>query len=133
MSRSLCRSPRHFSISAPQIATQLQTILTDQDDTRVVTEEGDLQRFNTDWTGQFPGKSQVAVQPATTSGVSKVLAFCNAQGIGVVPQGGENWFDSIRLGSMFMYVSELGEQGILGLLGVERVLTPLRSCCPCRE
>lgn len=66
----------------------LRRILSPEDNVEIVTDEDDLVKFNLDWTGQFPGRSNVVVRPATTSGVSKTLAFCNERRIGVVPQGG---------------------------------------------
>jgi FAD/FMN-containing dehydrogenase len=37
---------------------------------------------------KYHGKSQIVVKPKTTEEVSKVLKYCNEQGLAVVPQGG---------------------------------------------
>ena len=36
----------------------------------------------------YQGAAAAVVQPHDTAGVATLLAFCNAEGIGVVPQGG---------------------------------------------
>ncbi|KKA30389.1 hypothetical protein TD95_001031 [Thielaviopsis punctulata] len=48
----------------------------------------DLAPFNEDWMRKYRGQSKLVLRPATTEQVSRVLAYCNEQGLAVVPQGG---------------------------------------------
>ena len=41
-----------------------------------------------DWTGRFGTRTGTVVRPADTAQVAEVLAFCQAEGLTVVPQGG---------------------------------------------
>jgi D-lactate dehydrogenase (cytochrome) len=47
-----------------------------------------LEKYNHDWMGTFKGQSRLVLRPKTTEQVSKVLEYCNANKIAVVPQGG---------------------------------------------
>ncbi len=44
--------------------------------------------FLTDWRGKWTGQALAVAQPDTTEGVAAVLRWCSAQGVAVVPQGG---------------------------------------------
>lgn len=88
----LRRECRRALTTGLSIVDELRSIFSPEDNVKIVTDEDDLVKFNLDWTGQYPGRSNVVVQPATTSGVSKILTFCNERRIGVVPQGGKRWF-----------------------------------------
>jgi (R)-2-hydroxyglutarate---pyruvate transhydrogenase len=48
----------------------------------------DLAGYNTDWMGKYRGQSSVALRPATTDQVRRILAHCDARRLAVVPQGG---------------------------------------------
>ncbi|CAB3654156.1 FAD-binding oxidoreductase [Achromobacter pestifer] len=48
----------------------------------------DTARYTADWRRNFPGAARAVVRPANTSEVSRVVALCAAQGVAVVPQGG---------------------------------------------
>ncbi|KAJ1891444.1 D-lactate ferricytochrome c oxidoreductase [Kickxella alabastrina] len=48
----------------------------------------ELEGFNADWLNKYRGNSQLVLRPKTTQEVSDILKYCNAQGIAVVPQGG---------------------------------------------
>ncbi len=48
----------------------------------------DLTPFVTEWRGSWHGIPALVLLPATTAQVSKILKICNANGISVVPQGG---------------------------------------------
>jgi len=54
----------------------------------VVTDAQDLERFNSDWTGEFRGHSKLAVRPASTEEVAEIMRYCFQRDIPVVPQGG---------------------------------------------
>ena len=54
----------------------------------MVTDEDGLAAYNTDWMGQYRGSSRLALRPASTEQVSRILEHCNRQRIAVVPQGG---------------------------------------------
>ena len=44
--------------------------------------------YNVDWTGKYKGNAKCAVRPGNVGQVSAILKYCNEQGIGVVPFGG---------------------------------------------
>ncbi|KAL9181662.1 hypothetical protein ACHAXT_012005 [Thalassiosira profunda] len=48
----------------------------------------ELQRYNSDWTGHYAGRSQLVLRPRNTPEVSSILKYCHDNCIGVVPQGG---------------------------------------------
>ncbi|KAJ1551176.1 hypothetical protein HK096_002716 [Nowakowskiella sp. JEL0078] len=50
--------------------------------------DDELAPYNTDWMNKYRGKSTLVLRPQTTEQVSKILAYCSAQNIAVVPQGG---------------------------------------------
>ena len=57
-------------------------------DRGVVTDPIALQGHNFDWfDNRTGGKAAVVLTPASTAEVSQVLAYCNSEGIPVVPQG----------------------------------------------
>lgn len=48
----------------------------------------DLAGFNEDWMGKYRGNSQLVLKPRDVVQVSQILAYCNANNLAVVPQGG---------------------------------------------
>ncbi|HSQ81260.1 MAG TPA: FAD-binding oxidoreductase [Casimicrobiaceae bacterium] len=54
----------------------------------VVTGEADTAPYLTDWRRAFNGRALAVVRPASTDEVSAVVGLCAAEGIPVVPQGG---------------------------------------------
>ena len=57
-------------------------------DAHVLTLEADTAPFFTDWRRQYSGKALCVVRPASTAEVAAVVSACAAEGIAVVPQGG---------------------------------------------
>jgi hypothetical protein len=53
----------------------------------VITDER-LKSMNGDWMRKYRGYSKVALRPATTMDVSKILKYCNDRRLAIVPQGG---------------------------------------------
>jgi FAD/FMN-containing dehydrogenase len=53
-----------------------------------LTDEGSTRPFATDYRGVFHGKALAVVRPADTEEVGRVVAYCHAHDIPVVPQGG---------------------------------------------
>jgi hypothetical protein len=53
----------------------------------VMTDSFEIEKYTIDWTKAYKGGNIVCL-PRTTEDVSKILAYCNANRIGVVPQGG---------------------------------------------
>jgi FAD/FMN-containing dehydrogenase len=51
-------------------------------------EDGDTRAYTTDYRRVFHGKALAVVRPADTLEVSKVMAYCHAERIPIVPQGG---------------------------------------------
>ncbi|MGE0876609.1 MAG: FAD-binding oxidoreductase [Burkholderiales bacterium] len=54
----------------------------------VLTADADTAAFFTDWRRQYSGKGLCVVRPASTSEVAAVVSLCAAEGVAVVPQGG---------------------------------------------
>ena len=50
--------------------------------------EDDTRSYATDYWRVFLGKALAVVRPADTREVSRVMSYCHAHGIPVVPQGG---------------------------------------------
>lgn len=77
---------------------------------RVVTEESDLEFWNTDWLKTVKGQSKIILKPKTTEEISKILQFCNNKKLAVCPQGGNTGlvggsvpvFDEIILSTSLM-------------------------------
>ena len=44
--------------------------------------------YATDWTGRYRGRARLVVRPADTAQVAEVVRTCAAEGVPVVPQGG---------------------------------------------
>lgn len=55
---------------------------------RVVTDENELEPYNTDWLETVRGQSKVVLKPKTTEEVSNILKYCNERKLAVCPQGG---------------------------------------------
>jgi FAD/FMN-containing dehydrogenase len=55
---------------------------------RLLTAPEDTEPFLTDWRGKWSGRAIAVAQPATATDVAAVLAWCAAQRVPVVPQGG---------------------------------------------
>jgi FAD/FMN-containing dehydrogenase len=57
-------------------------------DKGLITDERDKHPFLTDWRENYLGRALAIVRPATTEEVSAVVKLCAAEGVAVVPQGG---------------------------------------------
>jgi FAD/FMN-containing dehydrogenase len=55
---------------------------------RLLTESQDKAPFLTDWRGKWTGKALAVAQPDRTEDVARVVQWCIANGMAVVPQGG---------------------------------------------
>ena len=54
----------------------------------VLTDPDVVAGYCTDWTGRFRGATRAVVRPASTDEVAAVVAACAAEGVAIVPQGG---------------------------------------------
>ncbi len=54
----------------------------------VKTDSRDVEKHVTEWRGMWRGRAAAVVLPENTDQVSRLLQYCNAAGVGVVPQGG---------------------------------------------
>lgn len=50
----------------------------------------DIETFNSDWMRKYRGHSKLVLRPKSTEEVSKILQYCNARKLAVVPQGGNS-------------------------------------------
>ena len=55
---------------------------------RLLNDAEAMAPFQTDWRRKWTGQALAVAQPDTTEGVAAVLRWCRAQGVAVVPQGG---------------------------------------------
>jgi FAD/FMN-containing dehydrogenase len=53
-----------------------------------VLTEGDLAAYEQDWRRREYGKALAVVRPGSTAEVAAVVRACAAQGVAIVPQGG---------------------------------------------
>jgi FAD/FMN-containing dehydrogenase len=53
-----------------------------------VLTEGDLSAYENDWRKRWRGKAGAVVRPGTTAEVAATVRICAAQGVSIVPQGG---------------------------------------------
>ena len=54
----------------------------------VLTDAAMTESYTVDWTGRFRGSTPAVVRPHDTHEVAKVVRWCAANGVAVVPQGG---------------------------------------------
>ena len=54
----------------------------------LLTELTDMKPFLTDWRGQLTGSAAAVARPASTAEVSALVKLCAADGVAIVPQGG---------------------------------------------
>jgi FAD/FMN-containing dehydrogenase len=54
----------------------------------VLSEPGDLAPHLSDWRGLYQGEAMAVLRPASTAEVSACVTLCAAQGIAIIPQGG---------------------------------------------
>ena len=54
----------------------------------VLTADADTAPYLTDWRGRYRGTALAVVKPATTAEVADVVRLCVAEGVAIVPQGG---------------------------------------------
>jgi FAD/FMN-containing dehydrogenase len=57
-------------------------------DANVLTADADTAPYFTDWRGRYRGTALAVVRPETTAEVAEVVRLCVADGIAIVPQGG---------------------------------------------
>ena len=55
---------------------------------QVLSEQGDIAPFVTDWRGRYRGAAQCVVRPGNTAEVAAVVKACVEAGVAIVPQGG---------------------------------------------
>jgi FAD/FMN-containing dehydrogenase len=54
----------------------------------VLTDAADMKPYLTDWRRQYTGTAECVVRPADTAQVAAVVRVCAAEGVAMVPQGG---------------------------------------------
>jgi FAD/FMN-containing dehydrogenase len=54
----------------------------------LLTGAEDMKPFLTDWRRNYRGSAECVVRPAATEEVARVVKLCAAQGVAIVPQGG---------------------------------------------
>ncbi|KAJ3337139.1 hypothetical protein HDU93_001520, partial [Gonapodya sp. JEL0774] len=56
----------------------------------VITDQSQIQPYNTDWMNKYTGQTKVVLRPKTTEEVQKIVRYCNQNRIAICPQGGES-------------------------------------------
>ena len=56
----------------------------------IVTDAADIAPWLTDWRGRWTGRSEVMLQPSSTTEVAAIVQAAEAHGIALVPQGGNS-------------------------------------------
>src|SRR4051794_17558842 len=54
----------------------------------LLAEPADTKPYFTDWRKQYTGSAECVVRPGSTDEVAAVVALCAAEGVSIVPQGG---------------------------------------------
>ena len=87
----------------------------------VITEDDAMTPYVTEWRGRFHGRARLVVRPASTEEVAQVVRLCAAEGVGIVPQGGNT---GLCEGAM---PDESGRQVVVNLSRMNRIrhLDPL--------
>ncbi len=80
-----------------------------------VSDPAALEPHLTEWRGKARGRTPVMLLPRTTSIVAEVLAYCSANGISVVPQGGNTGLCGGAI------PDESGEQVLLNLRRLNKI------------
>jgi len=65
-----------------------RSIFGDESSNGIVSEKEDLERYNTDWTRHWKGKSGLVLRPATVQQTAAILQYCHQEKLAVVPQAG---------------------------------------------
>ncbi|KXS12045.1 FAD-binding domain-containing protein [Gonapodya prolifera JEL478] len=55
---------------------------------QVITDQSEVQPYNTDWMKKYRGQTVVVLRPKTTEEVQKIVRYCNEKKLAVCPQGG---------------------------------------------
>jgi FAD/FMN-containing dehydrogenase len=75
--------PRH-----PPSAPHLEAFLEILGPLGILTEPADIAPHLSDWRGLYQGQAMAVLRPASTAEVSACVQLCAAQGIAIIPQGG---------------------------------------------
>ncbi len=81
----------------------------------VICERDAMTSYETEWRQRYHGKSRLVVRPASTEEVAAVVRLCAAEGISIVPQGGNT---GLCEGAM---PDESGEQVVVSLSRMNQI------------
>jgi D-lactate dehydrogenase (cytochrome) len=82
----------------------------------LITERPALDPYETEWRGRYHGRARLVVRPGSTEEVAAVVRLCAAEGVAIVPQGGNT---GLCEGAM---PDQSGEQVVLSLARMNRIL-----------
>ncbi len=94
------------------ILARLQAIVGSR---HVLTDEVDMAPYLVEWRGLFRGRAAAVVKPGSTEEVSAVLTLSNAEGLRIVPQGGNTGL----VGGQTPW--ETGDEIVLSLVRMNRI------------
>ncbi len=81
----------------------------------VLTAPEDMQSYLVEERGLYKGAARAIVRPADTAQVSRIVALCNARGVGIVPQGGNTGLVGGQI------PSGAGDEIVLSLRRLDRI------------
>ena len=81
----------------------------------VLTAPEDMQGYLVEERGLYKGAARAIVRPADTAQVSRIVALCNARGVGIVPQGGNTGLVGGQI------PSGAGDEIVLSLRRLDRI------------
>jgi D-lactate dehydrogenase (cytochrome) len=81
----------------------------------VITERDAMTPFETEWRGRWHGRARLVVRPASTEEVAAVVKLCAAEGVSIVPQGGNTGLCEGQV------PDESGRQIVLSLARMNRI------------
>jgi FAD/FMN-containing dehydrogenase len=75
-------------VGGPLDARWLQDVVAIVGSAHVLTDPDARAAFEADWTGRFVGRTPAVVRPGNVDEVAAILDVCRAEGLALVPQGG---------------------------------------------
>jgi FAD/FMN-containing dehydrogenase len=97
----------------------------------VLTAPADTKPYFTDWRRQYSAAAECVVRPASTREVAQVVALCAAEGVAVVPQGGNTGLvgGSVPTGARREIVLALGRMNRIRALDVLNDTVTVEAGC----
>src|SRR3954453_6158152 len=66
----------------------MDSLASNLDVRRILTDPSDMNGYLTDWTGKYRGDAVAVLLPASTAEVAAIVKTCAEHGVAITPQGG---------------------------------------------